>query len=594
MSAVDQIEKVVERNKRRYENYLQRHNYIRTVLARNSKRAILGTTAVLMLYLVLTPFVFLAWSSFWSGNPGSFEGHFTLQNFIAAYTSPNTYFLYINSFMIAIGTLAVASFFGISFAWILARTNIPTKGLLELTLLSPYAIAGFLFALMYVFTWAPDVGLLYKFFEAQLGIALPSVYSVWGIILVTGINKTPTFYLLTIVAFRNLDPSFEEAARIHGAGIFQTIKEISLPVAKPAIAAAMMLTFISGLGIFSIVAILGIPSGFHVFATKIWVVSSAIPANYGLASVLSASLVVITAVLIWYYRKITKRKEDFMTITGSGYKPKQWDLGKWRWPVAGMMWLVLGVFWILPGIVMVLISFHRGYAGHLELHTLTLEHYKSVLNNPTAQRAFENSLIVGVVGGVFGTAMATLVAYYTERTEFRFRGFVDFMSMTPKAATGIVMGISVLFTYLWAGKYLPIAIYGTLLIIIIGIVTNYIPTSSRMAVGNIVQIHDELEEVARVSGATWIQQMREIFLPLFSPTLAVIFFYLFIHLFRNLGIAIMTYSPGSEVVAIIIFNKWYMEANLEATAALSTIFIGFMAALLVGLRLIGIKFYEVA
>jgi iron(III) transport system permease protein len=187
-----------------------------------------------------------------------------------------------------------------------------------------------------------------------------------------------------------------------------------------------------------------------------------------------------------------------------------------------------------------------------------------------------------------------LTAYFTERTTSRFRGLVEFLTLSPLAVPGIIMGTGLIFTALWVGKLHAILdIYGTLWIIMIGSVIVFIPVSSRIAVGNIVQIHSELEESARVFGASWLQQMREVLLPLFKDTTAVLWFYLLIHIFQLLTIPIMTYTTGTEVLPVTVFTLWTRSANLELVSAISTIFIGLTLLVLLLFRSRGITFYRI-
>lgn len=560
-----------------------------------AKRILLYGSMLTVTYLALSPLIFLIWSSFWTGDPGSFQGQITFQSYIDVYTDPLTYELLLNSVLVATGMVVISMTFGVGFAWLFARTNLPTKKYMELVILAPYAVTGFLYALMYAFTYGSDIGLISGIIMDMMGWeTFPlQVFSIWGIMAVTGVNAVPSVYLLVVPALRNMDPSFEEVARIHGAGPLTTIWKISLPVIVPALASAALITFVHGLGLFSIVAILGVPDGFHVFATRIWVETSREPTRYAWASALSVTIVFITAVLIYIYRKYTRKKEKYMTVTGSGFSPRQWDLGKYRWPMASTLWVILWIFWILPILVMFIVAVHRGWYGELT-GELTLLHFERIINSDLAIRSFINSFIIGLGGALLGTMLISLFAYYTERTDYRFRGFADFISLTPMAIPGIIMGVSVLFTYLWLANFTPINLYGTLWIIMIGTLAIYIPTGTRMAIGSIVQIHTELEEAARISGATWFQQVRAVFVPLFKGTMGVIFFYLFIHLFRHLSIAIMTYVSGTETVAVLIFNFWTINADLEGVAALTSLFLFIMIGILLLVRVLGIKFYEVA
>lgn len=558
---------------------------------------VLGIAVLIAFYLTISPLVFLLWTSVWSSFPGDIDGTFTLENF-TAYFEPNTYTLFINSFAVAIGMVIVALTFGLIFAWLFARTNLPTKSYMEIVILLPYAIPGFIYAIVYIFIYGPQVGFATNFIMNLFSMqSVPwDMYSIWGIIVVFGINSTTSTYLILVPAMRNMDPALEETARIHGGNLWNMLRSVTFPVLIPAIFSAFLVMFIRGLGEFSIVAILGVPDQFHVFSTKIWAaINLNSPPAYGYASALGISLLLILGILVWYYRKITARKEDFMTVTGSGYQPRQWDLGKWRWPIAGVLWVILIVFWVFPLILMVIVSLHEIWIGDVLINfsELSFVHYVEILTSERVHRAFINSTVIGAIGAFLGTFVVTMTAYYTERTKLPFRGFVDILMLTPHAVPGIILGASTLFTYLWLGKFTGIGLYGTIWIIIIGSVVVFFPTTSRIAVGNIVQIHDQLEESARVLGATWSGQMKEIFLPLYDRTVAIIFVYLFIHLFRLLSIPIITYTEETVTVSIIIFGVWRNSGSLEQVAALATVFCGFMALILLSLRFFGIKFYEI-
>lgn len=282
-----------------------------------------------------------------------------------------------------------------------------------------------------------------------------------------------------------------------------------------------------------------------------------------------------------------------MTLSGQGYQPQPWDLGKWRWPIAAVLWVVLIAIWVVPIVVMVLASLHTTWLGELHLSELTLSYYAEAVTDERLRKAFVNSLLVAAGGATLGTVLVVGMAYYTERTKGRFRGVVDFLSLTPLAVPGIIMGSSLLFTFLWVGKLHPwLNLYGTLAIIIIGCVVVFIPVSSRIAVGNIVQIHAELEEAARIAGASWLQQVREVFLPLFKNTTVVIWFYLAIHIFQLISIPVMTYTADTVVIPVKLFQLYMYRPNIELVAAISTIFIGLTLVLVLALRYFGIRFYE--
>lgn len=563
------------------------------------KRVILGAAVLSTAVLVLIPLVFLLWASVWSGYPGDFSGMFTMDHYVSVYLQGayDVLGLFSNSLFVAAGMAAIAMGFGLSFAWLLVRTNLPTKGAMELVLISPYAVPVYIYAIMYIATYGPDNGLVMTHLMHAFGLETApfNIFSPWGIVFIVGMNAVTTFYLLTAPALQNMDPALEEVSRIHGASIARTVRSISFPLILPAIFSAALVTFLRGLGEFSVVAILGARDGFDVYATAIWAsVTLRAPPQYGQAAALAFSLIVVTAVLVWYYRKLTARKEDFMTVTSRGANPQTWDLGTWRWPIAGALWVVLFVVWILPIMVMVLVSLHGLWFGNVDPSNLTLAHFAEAVSNTRLRGAFFNSVIISVGGATLGTGLVVTTAYFTERTRYRFRGVVEFLSLSPLAVPGIIMGTGLIFTSLWIGKVHDLLdVYGTIWIIMIGSIIVFIPVSSRIAVGNIVQIHAELEESARVFGASWLQQMREVLLPLFKNTTAVLWFYLLIHIFQLLTIPIMTYTTGTEVLPVTVFNLWTKDANLELVSAISTIFIALTFLVLLAFRAYGITFYQI-
>ncbi|MDX1746154.1 MAG: ABC transporter permease subunit, partial [Halobacteriales archaeon] len=339
-----------------------------------TEQLVLKAAAFIVLYLSVTPFIFVIWTSFWTGRIGSLQGAFTIENYVAMYSSAEVYLLFINTITITLGMFAIAMGAGVTMSWLIGRTNIPTKGYLELVILAPYAIPSFIYALMFIFAFSPKAGLVNHYWTVLTGIQAPlfDIYTVWGILFVMGVDATTTVYLITIPSMTNMDPNLEESSRIHGANMLETIRRVSLPVVVPSLASAGIIVLIRGIGTFASVAVIGVRFGFDVFATKIWeVTSQQFPPDYGFATALSVTLILMTGFLILTYRRITKRKEDYMVVTGEGYRPATWDLGRWKWPITVVIWAVMLLVWITPIIIVFLASFHTLWAGAREQATQT-------------------------------------------------------------------------------------------------------------------------------------------------------------------------------------------------------------------------------
>jgi iron(III) transport system permease protein len=126
------------------------------------------------------------------------------------------------------------------------------------------------------------------------------------------------------------------------------------------------------------------------------------------------------------------------------------------------------------------------------------------------------------------------------------------MAMLPLVFPGIVMGIAILKMYLMV----PLPVYGTIWILVLAFIARYLPYGVRFSHSALLSVHKELEEGAMVSGASWFQMVRQVVVPLIMPALLAGWIYIFLITFRELSIALLLYSPGSQVVAVKIWELW--------------------------------------
>ena len=138
------------------------------------------------------------------------------------------------------------------------------------------------------------------------------------------------------------------------------------------------------------------------------------------------------------------------------------------------------------------------------------------------------------------------------RASIKARWVLDQMAMLPLVLPRIVMGIAILKMYLM----LPLPVYGTLWILILAFMARYLPYGIRFSHSALLSLHKELEEGAMVSGASWFQMMRQVVVPLIMPALLAGWIYVFLITFKELSIALLLYSPGSQVVAVTIWELW--------------------------------------
>src|SRR4030088_2077614 len=127
---------------------------------------------------------------------------------------------------------------------------------------------------------------------------------------------------------------------------------------------------------------------------------------------------------------------------------------------------------------------------------------------------------------------------------------------------GLVLGLAIMILYL----YVPVGVYGTIWIMLIAYITRFMPYGLRYNTTSMLQIHKELEESAAMSGASWAMTFRRVVLPLLKPGLLAGWIYVLIVSIRELSSSILLYSPGTEVVSVMIWELWQNGQYVELSA----------------------------
>jgi iron(III) transport system permease protein len=180
--------------------------------------------------------------------------------------------------------------------------------------------------------------------------------------------------------------------------------------------------------------------------------------------------------------------------------------------------------------------------------------------------------------------IGAIVSWVIVRTKIPGRWVLDNLASMPLVFPGLVLGLSIMICYL----YIDIGVYGTIWILLIAYVTRFMPYGSRYVSTSMLQIHKELEESAAMSGASWALTFRRVVLPLLKPGLLAGWIYVLIVSIRELSSSILLYSPGTEVVSIMIWELWqngqYVELSALGVMLIILLFCLVMIAQLVGRR----------
>jgi iron(III) transport system permease protein len=299
---------------------------------------------------------------------------------------------------------------------------------------------------------------------------------------------------------------------------------------------------------------------------------------------------VITSAGVYFQSVLSTRGNRYATMTGKGFRPRLIDLGRWRYLTVGIFLAYFLLIVVLPFAVLLWSSLQKFYSvpSMEALQRLTLEPYRTILGYPSLWRSVWNSLLLSVSTATLIMLVTSVICWIVVKTKVRGRWLLDNIASLPMVFPGIVLGLAIMILYL----YLPIGVYGTIWILLIAYVTRFLPYGLRYNTTSMLQIHKELEESAAMSGASWATTFRRIILPLLKPGLVAGWIYIVIVSIRELSSSILLYSPGTEVISILIWELWengqYVELSALGVMFILALFALVMAAQWVG-RSFGIK-----
>lgn len=509
-----------------------------------------------LFFLVLLPPAYLFINSFTDSSGVLFPGGFTLGNYIQVLTHPEITNLLANSLFFACGSACLACMNGILLAWLFERTDLPFKFLIFSLILIPLVIPGVLFTISWVFLLSPRTGIINHFLVLAAGLASPpfNIYSFGGMIWVEGVANTPLVFLLMKGIFRTLNRTWEEIAYLSGANKRQVFFLINLPLVKPALFSVWLLVFIKGFTEFDVPAVIGLPAGYRVITSHIYTLLRNYPVDYQLASAFSMLLVMIILLAVWLNKSIFREPLRYATIKGEGYRQSARERGRWTYIALIAVILYLFISVVMPFLILLWSSLQPYYEapGIESLKNLTLDNYATLFRYPNISGAVLRSVWLSITAGVIVMVLSIVTSMYTVRSRLPGKCLLDGLVTLPMIFPGVVLGTAIILVYL----RLPLPVYGTVLLLLIGYVTHGLPYGVRYTSSALLQIHPELEEAALVCGATKLQQVCKITLPLLRASLISGFLYIIVLTMRNLSTALLLYKPGSEVLSVAVWDLW--------------------------------------
>jgi iron(III) transport system permease protein len=523
-------------------------------------------------------------------DPDGEVGSFTLLHFDRVFLQPISVALFvkplINSLMLGAAVTAIALTVGSSLAWLMVRTNVHFKGVFGAMLVVPYMMPSWVMALAWLSLFKNDrIGGSQGLLTSMFGVQAPDwvSYGFFPIVITLSLHYYAYAYLLISGALATVDSELEEAGATSGMGKWKRIRMITMPLLVPAIGSAVVLTFIRILGTFGTPALLGLPVRFFTFSTQIYASINA--RNQGDAYVLALVLIVLAITFIWVNSRIIGVRKSYVTMTGKGFRKHESKLGIMRWPATILVVLFLAVTVLMP-LVLLLWESLTLIPGDYSFDNLTSYFWvgqgnvdlaygePGVIHNEGILGALGNSVKLGFLAALFNGALGLLVGYAVVRGRgARLSKLLEGIAFAPYIFPSIALGA--IYIGMFSTSFGPIpALYGTFTILVLITVVKNLPFTSRTGIAAMLQIHQSLEETARVQGIGWFRRMWRIIIPLSMSGLVAGMLLTFITAMRELSLIILLLSPGNMVLTGVIFG--YQEQDMAQHSSAVTLLLVIM------------------
>lgn len=509
-----------------------------------------GLAVVLLLVVVVIPVVSIIYNAFF------FQGHFDPNLFASQLTDSGNLAAMWNTIKIAFWVTLLGTIVGTFYAWLLGRSDIPAKGLMRALFNIPYMFPPFLGAMAWDLLLNGRSGYLNKLLVSVFGLesAPININTLGGIVFVELSYYFPFVFMQVVSALERMDPTLEECARIAGAKQMTVIRKITLPLVVPAISAGALLILTTSLAHFGVPSILGFSQGIYTLPTKIYAVISRAGGSFegirqGAALSIMLVLVVFTALVI---QKKILSSGSYDIIKGKSMRPTLIKLRGARIPLLILCIATLVLIVIVPLVMIFLVSMVKAYGLPLIPENFTLNNYKKIFAASGTIDSVKNSLFVSIAAGIICMFLGTLIAYVVQKIRPKGKEVLEVLSVLPYSLPGTVLAIGVILA--WSGNILGISLYNTIWIILVAYIARYLSFSMKSSSAALLQVHPSLEEAARTCGASHMESLTDVTLPLIRPAMVSGFFLIFLPAMREVTTSILLYGPYTRTLGVQIYS----------------------------------------
>jgi iron(III) transport system permease protein len=552
----------------------------RRVLGVDRSRLLQYATLVVLAVLVVAPIAPILYQSVIDRPLHETGQIFTLGNFAALFSEAGFGEVIANTAVLAVLTTVLTLVIAVPMAVLVVRTALPFGQVLGLSMQWPFYISSLILGFGWITMYGP-AGFVSAEVRELIGFVPWNLYSLPGMALTEAVALAPVTYVFCANALRQADAALESAAQVCGAKPLRIIFTVVVPMLRPPVVYATILTFSTSIESLSVPLLYGTPTNIRVFSTFLYTNGlESISPDYGVLGAASMIILAVTFGLVFLQARVLTKAQRFISVRGKATRPRRLELGwvKWAGAVLVTIYVLFGA--AIPILGLVFRSFTLVFTPMQNpFRTLTLDNYADIFSFDDYVRSITNSLTVAVVGAVVVSALALIAVIVARRSTFRFRRAVEYLAFAPQAIPGIIVGIG----FFWAFALLPHSgplgtiVQGTLVGVVIVFGFGAVPTAFSSIASSITQIGSELDNAARTSGADWVGAFARILWRLLIPAFVGAMILTFVALLKAYASALFIASPDSEVIGTTMLVLW-TEGQTGSVAALATLQIAITAA----------------
>ena len=435
-------------------------------------------------------------------------GGFTLSHFGAFLDIALMRESFWNSLYVAAASVLFATLLAVPLAYFTARFRfrgalvIQTLGVLPL-IMPPFVGAV---AMQLIFGRSGSLNLL---LDDWLGVRLPLMDGLNGVIFVESLHYFPFILMNLVVAMGNIDASMEESAQNLGASGWRLFRRVVFPLAMPGYVAGASLVFVKVFDDLGTPLVLNVT---NMLAPQAYLRITSIGIEDPIGYVISVLMIAFSLFALWMSALALKGR-DYATLQRAGGALGLRELKPWQ-AAAVYAWIAMVLLLVLsPHIGILLLSVGTVWSFSVVPDAFTLQHYATVFQD--SPRMIWNTIAYCGLAALIDVVLATAIAYLVLRTRLPLRGSLDLIASAALAIPGVVLAIGYL--RMFHGVTLPLGgelLTASWLLIVIAYSIRRLPYALRSCVAALHQVHVSLEEAAESLGATKTRALRRIVVPL--------------------------------------------------------------------------------